>query len=148
MKTSVRAAAALFVSLSLCAVSAQARNTQHFFPVQDAIEMGKSHGLGDDIKFYFGDQRHAPVEQTLAKGIITNKKTHSANKTDQTACNWAMLSALLQLQQAARERGGNAVVNIESFYQKIPYRSNDQYECRAGNIMSGVALRGDVVKLK
>jgi uncharacterized protein YbjQ (UPF0145 family) len=59
-----------------------------------------------------------------------------------------MATALLQMQQAARDMGGNAVVNIESFYKRKVFRSNDQFECHAGNIVAGVALRGDVVKLR
>ncbi|MCL2644859.1 MAG: excinuclease ATPase subunit, partial [Betaproteobacteria bacterium] len=104
--------------------------------------------LSDDIKLYFADQPHPAVDAMLVKGITTNKKTNSANKTDEVACQWVMLTALIQMQQGARNHGGNAVVNIESFYKRNVYRSNDKYECRAGNIMSGVALRGDVVRLK
>ena len=150
MKTPVKAAgvAALFVSLSLCAASVQARDTTHYLSIKEAIEVAKSQGLGDDIKLYFGDQQYPPVEATLTKGISTNKKTNAANKTDQVACNWAMHSALLQLQLAARNMGGNAVVNIESYYKKNVFRSKDQFECHAGGIMAGVALRGDVVRLK
>lgn len=141
--------AALFVSLSLCAPIAQARDTTHYLPVQDVIEMGKTKGeLDDDVKLYFADQSHPAVQAMLVKGITTNKKTNAANKSDEEACKWVMLTALIQMQQGARSNGGNAVVNIESFYKRNVFRSKDQYECHAGSIMSGVALRGDVVKLK
>jgi uncharacterized protein YbjQ (UPF0145 family) len=141
--------AALLVSLSLCAPIAQARDTAHHLSVKDAIEMGKAKGqLDGDIKFYFGDQSHSAVEATLTKGVITNKKTNAANKSDEEACNWAMLSALVQLQERARNEGGNAVINIESYYRKKSFKSNDKFECHAGAIMSGVALKGDVVRLK
>jgi len=140
--------AALLVSLSLCAITAQARDTTHFLPIKDAVEIGKTQGLADDIRLYFGNQKHPAVAATLTKGISTNKKTNAANKSDEVACNWAMQSALIQLQQAARNMGGNAVVNIESYYKKKVFRSDDQFECHAGAIMAGVALRGDIVKLK
>ncbi len=146
MKMPLKAAAVLFVSL--CAISAQARDTAHFLPIKDAIEMGKAQGLTDDIKLYFGNQKHPAIKTTMTKGISTNKKTNAANKTDEAACNWAMQSALIQLQQAARNMGANAVVNIESYYKKNVFRSDDQFECHAGAIMAGVALRGDIVKLK
>lgn len=149
MKMFVKACVVLLVSLPLSASIAQARDTVHHLPVHDAIELGKAKGeLGHEVKFYFGGQPHSAVETMLNKGIVTNKKTNSANKSDEEACKWVMVSALIQLQKAALERGGNAVVNIESFYKRNVFRSNDQYECHAGNIMSGVALRGDVVKLK
>ena len=38
--------------------------------------------------------------------------------------------------------GGNAVVNIHSYYKSVPFKSNTEYECGAGKIMGGVALRG------
>jgi len=141
--------AALLVSLSICAPIAQARDTTHHLPVKDVIEMGKARGdLGDDVKLYFAGQSHPAVQTVLVKGITTNKKTNAANKSDEEACKWVMLTALIQMQQGARSRGGNAVVNIESYYKKTVFRSKDQYECHAGGILSGVALRGDVVKLK
>jgi len=150
MKMSVKAAgfAALFVSLSLCAVGVQARDTTHYFPIQEALGTDRAQGLDNDVKLYFGNQRHPPVRSMLYKNITTNKKTNSANKTDQAACNLAMLSALIAFQQAARNRGGNAVVNIESYYNRRVFRSNDQFECHAGNLMSGVALKGDIVRLR
>jgi uncharacterized protein YbjQ (UPF0145 family) len=79
---------------------------------------------------------------------VTNKKTNKANKSDEEACHVAMLSGLIQLQERARKEGGNAVINIESYYKKKSYKSKDKFECHAGNIMAGVALKGDVVKLK
>ena len=151
MKMSMKAAvsSALLVSLSLCAAGIQARDTTHYLPIRDAINLGKAKGeLGNDIRFYFGNQPHPPVVATFSKGITTNKKTNSANKSDEAACSWAMLSALIQMQHAARKQGGNAVVNIESYYNKNAFRNNDKYECHAGNIMAGVVLKGDIVKLR
>lgn len=141
--------AAILVTLSLCAPAAQARDTTHHLSVKDALEMAKGKDAVDgDIAFYFGDQSHPAVEATLTKGVVTNKKTNAANKSDEEACNWAMLSALKQLQERARRDGGNAVINIESYYKRQSFKSKDQFECHAGNVMSGVALKGDVVKLK
>jgi uncharacterized protein YbjQ (UPF0145 family) len=150
MKMSVKTAGftALFVSLSLCAISVHARDTAHRFPIKDAIAMAKANGLDDDIKFYFGNQKHPAVNATLVKGVVSNKKTNASNKTDEEACQWVMLSALLQLQKRARDEGGNAVINIESYYKKNAFKSNDQFECHTGTFLAGVALRGDVVKLK
>ncbi|MCL2310766.1 MAG: excinuclease ATPase subunit [Proteobacteria bacterium] len=154
MKLSVKATVftAFFVSLSLCAAGVQARDDKHLLPIKDALELGKKQEgkwhLDEDIAFYFGDQSHPAVDATLVKGVITNKKTNAANKSDEEACNFAMLSALIQLQERARSEGGNAVINIESYFKKISFKSKDQFECHAGAIMAGVALRGDVVKLK
>jgi uncharacterized protein YbjQ (UPF0145 family) len=152
MKMPVKFAGFVFLFASLCAFNAQARDTTHFLPIKDAIELGKgkeaSWQFADDIKLYFADQPHPSVTATLVKGIVTNKKTNAANKSDEEVCHTAMLSAMIQLQQAARERGANAVVNIESFYKKKVFRNNNQFECHAGSIMAGVTLRGDIVNLK
>jgi uncharacterized protein YbjQ (UPF0145 family) len=144
--------AALLASLLLCAIGAQARDTQNYFSIKDAVEMGRAKEgkwhLGSDIKLYFGDQSHPAVGSTLAKGVVTNKKSNAANKSDEEACLTVMLSALIQLQERARNDGGNAVINIESYYKKKSFKSKDKFECHVGNIMAGVALKGDVVKLK
>lgn len=141
--------AAMLVALPLCAPDVQARDTRHVFSIQEALDIGKARGvLGDDIKFYFGDQQHPAVDATLSKGVVTNKKTNSVNKSDAEACHWTMLSALMQLQERARKDGGNAVINIASYYKKKTFTSREQFECYAGNLMNGVALIGDVVRLK
>ena len=43
--------------------------------------------------------------------------------------------------------GGNAIINLTSYYKKKEVVDNERYECHAGNIIAGVALRGEVVKL-
>jgi uncharacterized protein YbjQ (UPF0145 family) len=59
-----------------------------------------------------------------------------------------MLSALIELRANALEQGGNAVVNIVSYYKKVPFSSPTEYECHAGAFVAGVALKGTIVKLK
>lgn len=54
---------------------------------------------------------------------------------------------MVQLQQRAQQLGADSVVNIHCFYKKIPFRSAMQYECHTGVLMSGVALRGEFVRL-
>ncbi|MCL2160516.1 MAG: excinuclease ATPase subunit [Betaproteobacteria bacterium] len=139
----------LLASLSFIAISAQARNTRYFLPIKDVIKMGRANGtLGNDIGLHFGSQSHPPVEARLVTGVVTNKKTNAINSSDRASCKRVMLSALIQLQDRARNEGGNAVINIKSYYRKRTFRSNSQYECHAGDVFSGVALRGDVVRLR
>jgi uncharacterized protein YbjQ (UPF0145 family) len=150
MKLSVKmtALAALLVSLSLCLPTAQARDDKYILPVKDVLEMGKAQGkLGDDIKFYFSGQSYPAVGATLAQNVTSNKKVHSRGKSDEEACKWAMLSALIAFQQRARKEGGNAVINLESYYKNNSFKSRDQYECHAGTMQTGVTLKGDVVRL-
>ncbi len=102
--------------------------------------------LDPQIRFYFGKQKHPKIKESFGN-FATNKKTNAFNKSDEEACRWVMLSAMLSLQDRVKKEGGNAVINISSYYKKNEVRSNTKYECHAGSIMAGVALTGEVVKL-
>ena len=54
---------------------------------------------------------------------------------------------MVSLQKRALAEGGNAVVNIRSFYKKREFTSAIEFECGAGAMVAGVTLVGDVVKL-
>jgi len=127
--------------------SVEARNTKYNLPIAGVTQNPEyQNKLGSDVLFYFADQQTARVEQTLGE-YVTNKKTNSFNKSDESACQWAFLSALLELRDRAKEEGGNAVINIISFYKKDPFSSRTEYECHAGGVIAGVALKGTVAKL-
>jgi uncharacterized protein YbjQ (UPF0145 family) len=55
---------------------------------------------------------------------------------------------MLRLQQRAKELGADAVVNIVSNYKNEEMSSETEFECHDGAMMSGVALKGEFVKLK
>jgi len=149
MKKSVKLTGLVFLFACLCAFNAQARDTRYFLPIKSAVKAGMADGrLGNDIRFYFGRQSHPPVNAMLARGVVTNKKTPKGNMHDKAACRRVMLSALIQLQERARNEGGNAVINIRSYYKKRTFSSERQYECGSGAVFSGVTLKGDVVRLR
>ncbi|KAB2843316.1 MAG: excinuclease ABC subunit A, partial [Burkholderiales bacterium] len=50
-------------------------------------------------------------------------------------------------QERARELGGNAVINIKSYYKKDLRVSRSEYLCGAGATVAGVTFKGTVVKL-
>jgi len=102
--------------------------------------------LDPSIRFYFGDQNHPKVARSHGR-FSSNKKTNAFNKTDEAACEWVLLSALLSFQDRVRNEGGNAVINLYSYYKKNTFKSTSQYECHAGAIMAGAALSGEVVTL-
>jgi len=149
MKISVKSVGFVFLFTCLCAFNAQARDARYFLSIKSAVKTGLADGrLGNDIGLYFGRQSHPPVNAMLARGIITNKKTAKGNLDDKAACRRVMLSALIQLQERARNEGGNAVINIKSYYKKRTFSSERQYECGSGAVFSGVTLKGDVVRLR
>ena len=99
--------------------------------------------LDPNIKLHFG--------QTGAYGRTigtwtSNKKTNNVGKSIESSCQRAFISALISLQTRARNEGGTKITNIHSFYKKEPYWSNNQFECEEGHMMSGVALKGTVIK--
>ena len=138
---------AAILSGLMLAGAAEARDTKHLLSVEAAMSTADAREkLDPSIRFVFADAPHARVVKRHGN-FVTNKKTNAFGKSDQRACEWVMLSALLSLQDRVRAEGGNAVINIESFYKQQPMASRNEYECHAGAIMAGVALRGDVVTL-
>ena len=135
---------ALFVTLAQPALG---RDDHLMFPVKDALETSTAQSrLDKNIQLVFGKQAQAKLEKSMGEWK-TNKKTNAFNKSDKEACDWAFLSAVLELQERAQKEGGNAVVDIKSNYKNIERTSEDQYMCGAGGLMAGVALKGTVVKL-
>jgi len=139
----------LVAALAACAAfSAQARDTELHLPVQDALNTAEARTkLPGDVKFFFGDQKYGKVERSMGEDV-TNQKTNAFNKSDEEACQWVFLSAMLQLQKRAKDLGADAVVDIQSYYKKEPFVSATEYECHAGGLIAGVALKGRFVKLK
>jgi hypothetical protein len=122
-----------------------ARDTRLKLPIKDAMENADAKAkLGTDVKFVFGS---APKGAKEIGTYTSNKKTNFANKSDKEGCEWAFLSAMITLKERAIAEGGNAVVNIQSYYKKNEFSSATEYECGAGAFVGGVTMRGTVVKL-
>ena len=133
--------------LALVVAPADARDTRQHYDIAQAIAAGKADGtLDGSVKFHF---KGAPTPAAQRLGpATTNKTTNAVGKSDEVACQWVFLSALKALQAAARDRGANAVIDIESNYKKQVFTSATQYECGAGGVMAGVALKGVYAKVK
>lgn len=99
--------------------------------------------LNPNIELSFGKKS---VKGKTIGTWTSNKKTNNVGKSIPNSCGRAFTSALISLQARAVKEGGNAVVNIHSYYKKNPYWSNTEFQCMEGHIMSGVALRGTVIK--
>jgi uncharacterized protein YbjQ (UPF0145 family) len=143
-KLGVGLACALLLSV---ASSAQANDRKVMLPIKEAMASNAADArLGDSVRFYFGKQPGPAVVKRLAVDQ-TSQKTNAFGKSDATACNWAFLSAMRQLEKRARELGANAVVNIVSNYRNVEFSSETDFECHAGAIMAGVALKAEFVKV-
>ncbi len=132
----------------LYSAQAASRDDRLRFSIEEALstETAKQK-LDTGIRFYFGDQKHGSIAKKFDQ-IASNRKTNAFNKSDQEACEWVFLSAMISLQERAHREGGNAVINIISSYKSVEFKSDTEFECGAGAIMAGVALKGRVVKLK
>ncbi|QNP49320.1 excinuclease ATPase subunit [Diaphorobacter aerolatus] len=140
---------AIVALLALGTVTAvHARDDALMVPIEDAIQMGMADGkLDGSVKFYMSGANTPAVSAKLGEDI-SNKKTSGVGKDDPTACKWAALSALMAFQESAKQKGANAVIDLHSFYKRNAVKDPVNFECHAGNIMAGVALKGTYAKTK
>ncbi len=148
----VRKVPVLLATISAVALLASpvtiARDTKNMWPIAEAMSTPEAKAqLNQGVKFFFGDSAHPGVEKSFGE-FQSNKKTRGVGRTDKEACDWTFLSAMLSFQQRAKEVGGDAVINIRSYYRKETISSATEYQCGSGALMSGVTFRGEVVKLK
>lgn len=138
----------LLLALALAApLTAQARDTIVNIPLADVLAMPEAQSkLDGSVKFYLAGQKGPKVARRMGTDT-TSKKTNAFNKSDEEACRWVALSALIDMQKAARKAGADAVVDIVSNYQHNETRSDTTVECHAGGVVAGVALKGTQAKL-
>jgi len=141
---------ALIAATALLAVAstAQARDTRVEQSLRELVnsQAARDAGIDGSVRFYLAGEK-VNVQQRLGEDV-TNKKTNAANKSAAEACRWVALSALRALQDGAKSRNANAVVDIVSYYKKNEFKSTTNYECYAGAILAGVALKGTYAKVK
>lgn len=138
----------VLVALVATASTAEARNTEHYYPVGDAIRDGQGvQNLQEDIPFFFAGAKHPAIKKSLGEWS-TRKSTRGVFRSDEASCHVALLSALIQLQERTRSVGGDAVVDIVSITRGVETSSATQYRCVAGATVVHVGLKGRVVKLK
>lgn len=132
---------------ALLSAPAIARDTRYLLPIQDVLNMPEAkEKLDGSVRFFFAGQRTPKVLETKGSDV-SNRKTNGVGKSDEEACRWAALSALLSFQDKAKTMDANAVVNLVSYYKKNEMASADQYECHAGAVVVGVALKGDYARV-
>jgi uncharacterized protein YbjQ (UPF0145 family) len=138
----------LFAALFMIGLPKQtfSRDDRLMFPIDEALATLAAQNKIQGIDLYFGNQEHPKILQDFGE-FRTNQKTNALNKSDKQACEWVFLSALLKLQERASSLGANAVINIKSNYRNNEVVSETEYQCGAGHIFAGVALKGRIVKL-
>ena len=137
----------LTVLLALPALRAVAADVEHHLSFANLMESAEAkHKLDGSVRFYLQGQKTPKVLEKKGDDI-SNKKTNAFGKTVEATCQWAAVSALIALQDKAKRMGGNAVVNIVSFYKRDAFASDTEYECHVGHLMSGVAFKGTIAKV-
>ncbi|ARP87070.1 excinuclease [Bordetella genomosp. 9] len=146
MFPSLKPLACLALALAIVP-AAHANDRKVMKPFQEAVRNATAAGkLDGTVKFYLAGS--GPSGQVVQANVVTNRKTNAFGKSDDKACDWAAQSALISLQDAAKKAGANAVVNIVSYYKKDVNDDPANYECHAGAVIAGVALKGDLAIVK
>lgn len=123
----------------------QAADVVTNFNFNEAVQRAVAdHTLDGSVKFSLAGNRAGG--KVIQKDVVTNKKTNGFAKSAEASCDWVLRSALIQLQNAAKQQGGNAVTNITSYYKAHETKSSTTYECHKGMAVTGVTLKGDIVK--
>ncbi|MFA7891765.1 excinuclease [Pseudomonas putida] len=145
LKTLTAASALLLAALPGLS---QARDTALYLPFEKVVQqMLAEKKLDGSVKFYLAGVTPRGKVTVISPNSVTNKKTNAFNKSDEAACEWALQSALLTLQDAARKANANAVTNIASYYKRNERKDASTYECHAGAVIAGVALKGDLARV-
>lgn len=142
----------LGITTLLIAVTAHARDERQLHSIDAALSSARAKDLFDStVQFYWADQSHSqplPESGGIPRPVRgATRKTFALTKTDLEACEWAFLSSLVALRDEAKKEGANAIVNLKSLYNNREFRSETQFECRAGYMSTGVTLEGKLVKL-
>lgn len=115
----------------------------HLLPFEDIFSAEGASQLDGSVKFYLAGQKTPKVLESKGE-FVSNRKSNAFGKDSQASCKRAALSALIALQDRAKQAGANAVVGIVSYYKKVTYSDATRYECHDGGLMSGVAFKGTV----
>lgn len=144
-----RVLATTFLALLVAAPTAFARETRVEQSLQELVDSQEARDAGIDgsVRFYLAGQSHPAVLQSFGSDV-SNRKTNAANKSDEAACRWVTLSVLKAFQDGAKAKGANAVVDMVSYYKSNEFSSPSNYECYAGAILAGMALKGTYAKVK
>lgn len=144
MKTTLSIVVVAALALPL---GASARDDRLKFSVADAMATPAAKAkLDPNVKLLFGTKTAVPGAKVIRE-VAVNRKTNAFGKSDQEGCEWVFLSVALELQEQARKAGGDAVVAIQSNYKHELVDSPTEFVCGAGSFVSGVAFRGQIVKM-
>jgi uncharacterized protein YbjQ (UPF0145 family) len=125
---------------------AEARNDTYYLNNAEVMNDPAFKQLGDKVALYFASQTPPKVAQDLGT-FVGNKIAKTRGESDEQWCKEAALGALAKLRDEANTRGGNAVINIQSFWKGNVIADKTKYECHAGGTGGHISLQGTIVRL-
>ena len=145
----MKAKTCMLLALSLMVPGwASAKDKIVHYPLANALAAATQSGkLDGSVKFYLHGVDPQGQVTVVKPDVSVNRKTNAFGKKDQATCDWALQSALIALQDQAKEAGANAVVDIVSDYG-TEYSDPEKYECHVGFLMSGVIMKGKLAKVQ
>lgn len=138
--------------LALAVLAAAGTTAAHaekvlMLPLEEAVQLGLAQKkLDGSVKFYLSGAP-TPEGGTAIGEETANRRTASGGRSKEEACHWVALSTLISLEEFAKKRGANAVVDLHSVFKGKVYKDPVNYECHAGNMLTGVTFKGTYVRL-
>ena len=164
---------ALLSSL-LISQGAMAQDTRYLLSLDDAFsayQNSKYHS--EDVPMYFGDAPHPEIKQLIKTDVVTKRTSQKGRKTYETGsglptvwghggakvgaeelkrrlkmCHRIFVSLVAVMKERARRIGADGIVNVESYFKNVPFRSSTEYECWEGSFHGAITLKGDFVAFK
>lgn len=137
-----RIAIASLLAVAVAAPAAHARKEYQTFSIELIKSQPEYAEKIGDFKFGFGDA----ISGTSLGETSTRRSTNGVNKSDERACAWAALGALMALKADAEARGGTAVEGIKSTVSGEDFSSATEFQCISGFTNSRVYFKGVVTK--
>ena len=127
--------------------SALARDTSLNVDLRQALDTQEfKTALGDDVAFFLRADKPAAIENRSAPFFI-NSSTGRGMPDEKTCLNMT-LRALVAMRNRARQEGGNAIVDLVSFYQEHETGDGSMIDCHAGSyVRARVTLKGSVAHI-
>ncbi|ACT58997.1 hypothetical protein [Hirschia baltica] len=142
-KTLATSISSMCVVMAAAAPVAHAKSDIQLYSIEELLASEDFQTRLGDFKFTFGSE----VLGTPLGIANVKHATNGIGKTDKSACQWAMISALLALKEEAQKLDGIAVEAIMSTATSADYVSATHYQCLTGHTNSRVLLKGTIVGL-
>lgn len=127
---------------AIAAPEAQARKDIQTWPLASFLANDEYMARLEGFRFGWGDT----ITGTRLLSTSTRKATNGLTKSDEFACQWALLSALLALKKEAEAHGGTGVEGLKSLVSGETFSSTTEFQCISGFTNSRVYLEGVIVK--